>query len=87
MLKSGERDGIITSRKFARLAAGAAGGADIGLWIVETVLSCCKRHTPRAPRGGHRTKENNYTKLSEQKGVVPMQHLHFGTYHSKEVVS
>lgn len=78
----------MTSRKFARLAAGAAGRADIGLWIVETVLSCCKRHIPRVPRGGHRTKENNYTKLSEQKrGVVPMQHSQFGTYHSKEVVS
>lgn len=58
----------MTSRKFARLAAGAAGRADIGLWIVETVLSCCKRHIPCALRGGHRTKENNYSKLSEQKG-------------------
>ena len=67
----------MTSRKFARLAAGAAGGADIGLWIVETVLSCCKRHIPRALRGGHRTKENNYTKLSEQKGCGPDAALTF----------
>ena len=87
MLKSGERDGIMTSRKFARLAAGAAGGADIGLWIVETVLSCCKRHIPRALRGGHRTKESNCHNDRNKKGVVPMQHLQFGTYHSKEVVS
>ena len=58
----------MTSRKFARLAAGAAGGADIGLWIVETVLSCCKRHIPRALRGGHRTKENNYHNDRNKKG-------------------
>lgn len=56
----------MTSRKFARLAAGAAGRADIGLWTVETVLSCCKRHIPRVPRGGHRTKENHW-RLSDQK--------------------
>ena len=58
----------MTSRKFARLAAGAAGGADIGLWIVETVLSCCKRHIPRALRGGHRTKENNCYNDRNKKG-------------------
>ena len=77
----------MTSRKFARLAAGAAGGADIGLWIVETVLSCCKRHIPCALRGGHRTKENNYTKLSEQRGARCSTHIsacRTGIYHNKE---
>ena len=79
----------MTSRKFAWLAAGAAGGADIGLWIVEKVLSCCKRHIPRALRGGHRTKENNYSKLSEQKGGWSRCSTHIstcraGTYHNKE---
>ena len=42
--------------------------ADIGLWIVETVLSCCKRHIPRALRGGHRTKENNCYNDRNKKG-------------------
>ena len=74
----------MTSRKFARLAAGAAGGADIGLWTVETVLSCCKRHIPRALRGEHRTKKTIIQNCRNKKGVVPMQHLHFGIYHNKE---